>query len=135
MADALDLTPPARAYQLDPEARADYLSRSPTSVPPAEASGWSDANTAMEAAFGAAMLGDYLQTRKITRAGREVNPIIGPRGNRVPPELYFPATMGLHYLAMRALPPKWRGPAQALSLGLEGGVVGRNYGLGWNFKL
>jgi hypothetical protein len=123
---------------LDPELRAQVLQQ-PSQSPQAPAynpdpNAWTGTDTALESLFGAAMLGDYLQTRRIQRAGREVNPIMGARGQRVPPELYFPATMGLHYLTMKALPASWRHAAQGLSLGFEGGVVGRNLGLGWGFR-
>ncbi len=114
----------------DPELRARALQLQP---PKTDNWSWNREDTAMEGLFGLSMLGDYLQTRDITKAGREMNPIMGPRGNRVSPNLYFPATMALHALAMRALPRPWRHAAQGLSLGFEGGVVGRNLGLGWGF--
>jgi hypothetical protein len=101
---------------------------------PADRWRWNSTDTGLQAAFGLTMLGDYLQTRKITRAGKEINPIIGSRGQNVPPSVYFPATMALHTAAMRALPRPYRNIAQGLSIGFEGGVVGRNAKLGWGFQ-
>lgn len=95
---------------------------------------WTGRDTALEALFGLSMLGDYLQTRKITRHADEINPIMGLRGNRVPPEVYFPVMMGLHYGAMRLLPNPWRNVAQGLGIAFESGVVGRNLGLGYGFR-
>lgn len=95
---------------------------------------WTARDTVLEALFGLSMLGDYLQTRKITRHADEINPIMGLRGNRVPPELYFPAMMGLHYGTMRLLPSPWRNIAQGLGIAFEGGVVGRNLKLGYGFR-
>ena len=130
MADTPDLSyePPASG------ARAEAIRRSEEKPEESDPKAWKAEDTALQALFGLAMLGDYLQTRRITREGREVNPIIGKRGQRVPPELYFPLTFGLHTGAMYLLPKPWRNIAQGLSVGFEGGVVGRNAALGYGFK-
>ena len=95
---------------------------------------WTSGDTALQAVFGLALLGDYLQTRKIVRDADEMNPIIGLTGQRVPPAVYFPAVMALHTAAMYALPKRYRTIAQGLSIGAQAGVVGRNLVLGYGFK-
>lgn len=119
-----------RPEAAEPVVRAEALRRR---AEPEDPRRWTGGDTALQAAFAATMLGDYLQTRRIVRAGREVNPLIGQRGQRIPPAVYFPATFLLHTAAMRALPQPWRRVAQGLSIGFEGGVVGRNTALGFRF--
>jgi hypothetical protein len=96
---------------------------------------WTKGDTAAEVAFGLTMLGDYLQTRQITRSGREANPVMGSRGERVSPSLYFPVALALHALVARELPQPYRGIFQVVSIGVEIGVVGRNLHLGWTVRL
>lgn len=95
---------------------------------------WSLTNTLLEAGMGAAVLGDYIQTRKITHNGRELNPIMGKSGQRMSPNLYFPLAMAAHAGTMYALPEPYRTWAQAGTLALQSANVGRNLGLGWTFK-
>jgi hypothetical protein len=92
---------------------------------------WTRRDTAAEVAFGLALVADYLQTRQIARSGLEANPVMGRRGERVNPAIYFPAAMALHVVAARSLPQPWRLAFQGVSIGVEGGIVGRNLGLGW----
>lgn len=95
---------------------------------------WTDRDTAAEMVFGLAMVGDYLQTRQIARQGLEMNPIMGRRGERVKPEIYFPATLILHVATAWALPRPYRNVFQALSITVETGFVGYNLRLGWSIR-
>lgn len=88
---------------------------------------WTNTDTMLQAGVGVGMLLDYLQTRQITKAGHEANPIIGKRGERVPPELYFPATFVASLVAAKLLPPEWRHALQGGLIGMQGATVARNW--------
>ncbi len=118
--------------QAQPSPRAAALRR--RADPEDDPRAWTGTDTALEAAVGLSLLGDYLQTRRITRDGRESNPVIGRRGGRVPPEVYFPAVLGLHALAARALPRPWRTLTQGALLGMQGAAIHHNLQAGYGFR-
>lgn len=90
--------------------------------------GWED--TALQAALGVGMLGDYLQTRHITARGHEANPIMGRHGERVSPSVYFPAAYALSTALVAELPREWRRLVQGTLIGLECAIVYRNHKAG-----
>lgn len=96
--------------------------------------GWSRRDTALEAAYIAAVTSDYAQTRAIVADRNEVNPLIGPDGRRTPIAVYFPVMAALHFTVSAVLPRGWtRSAWQAFTLGYEVEVVYANvrhgYGL------
>lgn len=90
-------------------------------------------DVAGEVAFGVVLAADWAQTVDITRDGYEKNPIIGRRGERVPPAVYFPVMFVLHAAAAWLLPRPFRNAWQAGWVIAEGVVVWNNavagYGL------
>lgn len=84
------------------------------------------ADIAGEAAFGVVLAMDYVQTEQITADGWEHNPIIGQRGQRVPPAIYFPISFVLHAAVAWALPRPFRNAWQAGWTVAEGVVVWNN---------
>ena len=88
---------------------------------------WTSTDTALQAGVGLSMLLDYLQTRQIVRDGHEANPIIGKHGERVRPEIYFPAAFLASALAAKMLPPEWRNALQGGLIGMQGATVARNW--------
>ena len=88
---------------------------------------WTNTDTMLQAGVGVGLLLDYLQTRKIVKDGTEANPIIGNRGQRVRPEIYFPATFLASALAAKYLPPDWRHALQGGLIGLQGSTVYHNW--------
>lgn len=85
-----------------------------------------------QGAVVASLAADYYQTRHITAACQEVNPIIGKCGQGMPPEMYFTLSAGLHTATVWALPQgSWRLLAQLSLLLVEGAVVYHNYRSGY----
>ncbi len=88
--------------------------------------GYRDA--ALEGAFAATMVVDAMQTRQITAACRESNPVIGMCGERLSPFAYFPLVAVAHAGISAAIPRgPWRTTWQAFSLGVSVDVVHTNY--------
>lgn len=87
---------------------------------------WSRTDTALEVTFAAALAADYLQTRQIVADGMEGNPIMGARGERMPPALYFPASLVAHLVVASCLPRPWRSIFQGVSIGWQAAEVGHN---------
>lgn len=80
------------------------------------------------------LLADWSQTVTVTKAGRELNPLIGRKGERIPPAIYFPlAVVGLS-IAVLFLPGLWGQRLGILVLGLEGSQVWTNYVSGYPFR-
>jgi hypothetical protein len=89
--------------------------------------GWTARNTALELAFvGETAVDTYQTARNILPNCAELNPIVGRCGDRVPLAIYIPAGLLLHAAVAWALPPRWRTPFQAISLGFESIAVGSN---------
>jgi hypothetical protein len=80
---------------------------------------WTHRDTALEAAFFAATTVDWQQTQDITADCGEVNPVLGPCGQRVPVGVYFPLVLAAHAAISSLLPPSWRTTFQAFTLGTE----------------
>lgn len=92
---------------------------------------WTATDQALEGASVAAVLADAMQTDDITRDCREGNPIMGPCGERVPPTLFFAATVAASIILPRILPQPWRRAAHVLRLGLHTEAVIGNWSAGY----
>ena len=97
----------------------------------AEPESWTRADTAFQTTFLVTLALDYAQTKQITDDGREWNPAMGARGERLPPEIYFVGVAIVHTFVMRALPQPYRRIAQCVSVGVQVGNVARNAYFGY----
>jgi hypothetical protein len=88
---------------------------------------WTKQDTLLEiGAIGATSL-DWYQTEQITRDCAETNPVLGLCGQRVPVNVYMPASMVVHAAVAWLLPAPWRTIWQAAMLGAETSTVWENY--------
>lgn len=99
---------------------------------------WTTADTAWQGAVTASLAADYSQTRTALDAGYdEKNPIMGPSGDRIAPEVYFPACAAAAAGAAVALPRPWRRALQVAVLAVQvhtiAGNVHAGAGFGWTF--
>ncbi len=92
---------------------------------------WSRTDTAVEASIGALMVADYLQTRQIVVDGMESNPVMGERGERMPPAVYFPAAAVAHLATARCLPRPWREVFQGVTIGWQLYAIRDNWSAGY----
>ena len=60
--------------------------------------------TVLATSSTALLIVDWRQSQGIVEAGTEINPFIGPRGERVPVNVYFPTVIALHLAVGLALP-------------------------------
>ena len=95
---------------------------------------WTKQDTALELAFVGATAADWRQTIDITQQCDETNPMIGPCGETVPPDLYFPVAIVVHAAIAACLPPTWRTVFQAFSTGLEVSTVVANHNEGFHMQ-
>lgn len=100
----------------------------------AAADRWTHTDTALQITFAGTLALDYLQTRQITDLCREANPIIGECGDRVSPDVYFPAAFAGHALVAAALPQPYRRIWQSVWVGAQTHTIYRNYGAGYTFR-
>jgi hypothetical protein len=112
-------------------------------LPAVSPADWSSADTTRQVLFTTVLALDWAQTRYIAthpENHREKNPIIGehPTTGRV--DGYFASSALIHWSVSYLLPDKylgikWRSIWQNISIGVETGVVARNYrmGVGFNF--
>lgn len=91
---------------------------------------WHKRDIALGAVYLAASTVDMLQTRHITAACRENNPIMGECGERLAPEVWFPLSDFLGYVILDQLPSSSRGWILGLASGFEIKAVQRNWMLG-----
>jgi hypothetical protein len=105
-------------------------------APALPAEPWTSTDLALEAAFGAALLADWLQTRQIPRTPdapgglEETNPILGRRPSAGRVNGYFAAAGAAHLAIAALLPRPWRSVWQTTTLGLECLTVRSNLALG-----
>jgi hypothetical protein len=95
---------------------------------------WSTVDYALDAACLASIVADYVQTKPIIRDGREGNPIMGLRGDRLPPEAYFATVATVHIVVTRTLPRRWRRVGKIAFLGVQAVAIGRNLEAGYGFR-
>jgi len=105
----------------------------------ASADKWTRADAAVELTVFAALAVDYWQTRRIIDdpikpSHRESNPVMGHGGDRVPPEIYFPAAALVHGAAAILLPQPYRRIAQIATLGVQARSIGINWGAGYRVE-
>jgi hypothetical protein len=93
--------------------------------------GWTKRDTLAELGFATITADDWRQTRTITRHCDEINPLIGPCGENLPVDGYFPAAILLHAAISAALPPRWRTLWQGVTIGAELNQVWRNHQIRW----
>ena len=94
---------------------------------------WTKKDAALETLFIGTAAVDWRQTQAITAASREANPMLGPCGNEMRPNLYFPLAIVLHAAAAAVLPPPWREIFQSFTIGLEATTIFNNYQEGFEF--
>ena len=99
---------------------------------------WSPTDTAAQAAVTASLGVDYLQTRGALDSDPlavEQSPVMGPRGDRVPPEVYFPACAVASAALAWSLPRPWRSVLQGAVLAVQADAIAGNlragYGVRW----
>ena len=97
---------------------------------------WTRADTAWQVAVTASLAADYSQTRQALDAGgMELNPIMGPSGNRVSPEIYFPVVGSALAGAAVALPPgRWRRALQVAVVALQAKSITKNWMAGYSVQ-
>jgi hypothetical protein len=87
---------------------------------------WSRQDVAMQAAFFAVGTLDWYQSQQFATNCAELNPIMGPCGDRVPVGIYFPVTFAVHGAIAAALPERWRTAFQAFTIGMESSMIVMN---------
>ena len=87
---------------------------------------WNATHTVLESANMVVLAVDYKQTKNFVKNCRELNPIMGECGKRIPPEVYFPVVAGLHVLTAILLPSDYRYIFQGFTLGLEMSTIHTN---------
>lgn len=108
-------------------------------APAARADRWTPTDTAVQ---GVVLLGlalDYHQTSRIIGdpvdpSHRESNPVMGPSGNRLPPESYFLTVAVVHTVVVSQLPQPYRRLAQGLAIGVQGYSITHNWQAGYTFS-
>jgi hypothetical protein len=93
---------------------------------------WTKRDTALELAFVGVTAVDWRQTIDITKDCDESNPMIGPCGRVVPPNIYFPMAILVHAAVAACLPPTWRTVFQAFTTGLEVATIAQNHRDGYD---
>jgi len=93
---------------------------------------WTKHDTALELSFVGTAALDWRQTVTITGDCSEANPMIGPCGNVVPANAYFPIAIVVHAVVAAALPRTWRTAFQAFTVGLEAGAIVHNTNAGYD---
>ena len=86
-------------------------------LPACTPAAWTRADTAAQIVVTASLAIDYRQTRGgLDEGAVEHNPVMGPAGERVAPEIYFPACALVAVAGAAALPRPWRSI-------LQGGII------------
>ena len=100
---------------------------------PAFADNWTREDTYRELTWTALLVVDYGQTMNIARNPdkfREYNPILGEHPSQSSVGLYMLSAAIIHPVISYYLPPKYRKWWQYISIGVELGTVGNNFGAG-----
>lgn len=104
----------------------------------AHAGDWSKADTNLEAVFLTLGALDWLQTREVIKHPdrySERNIFLGKHPSNADVNVWFAFGLAAHVGIAAALPPAWRAPFQYVTIGLEGGLVLRNYRIGVRIEL
>lgn len=105
--------------------RAALLALAVAACTPAE---WTRTDTAAQLAVTASLAVDYQQTRQALDEGAvESNPVMGESGERVAPEVYFPAVAVIALTGAVALPRPWRGILQGGLFTVQTKVITGNW--------
>jgi hypothetical protein len=92
---------------------------------------WTAQDTALEAAFVAAVVVDWRQTHwTLDNGGYEMNPLLGPRPTDQRLGVSVLGAVAAHAVVSAVLPAKWRRWWQAVSLAGEASAVGWNVSAG-----
>jgi hypothetical protein len=93
---------------------------------------WTREDTALQLAYTVLHVADWGQTLDIeNHPGHfDHNPILGKHPSRGTVNTYFATTLALHWVAARAMPPKWRKRFQAGTMALQFVVIKDNYEAG-----
>ena len=107
---------------------------------PALADSWTTNDTLTQTAVLTALTVDYFQTSRIIRdpvdpTHLESNPVMGERGEKMSPELYFAGVAIAHTLIVRKLPQPYRRLSQVAVLLIQADAISTNWRAGytWNF--
>jgi len=98
-----------------------------------DAGDWRQEDTYRELAWTAFLVVDYGQTMNIARNPerfKEYNPILGEHPSQSSVGLYMLSAAIIHPIISYYLPPKYRRIWQYISIGIEAGAVGNNFGAG-----
>ena len=100
------------------------------------ASGWSTQDTILQGVVLAAFDVDRRQTLQIKNVPGlyETNPILGQQPTDVGVNNYF-IVVALVHTGIAYLLPRYRTMFQAVTIGVEAGVIGNNYSLGLRWVL
>lgn len=93
--------------------------------------GWRARDTIAEATFAAVTAQDWRETDSIVQGCREQNPIMGPCGDRLSPNLYMPAAIVVHAVVSALLPPRLRLAWDAVTVGAEVRTLYGNREIKW----
>ena len=92
---------------------------------------WSKQDKIMEVAYLTLHTVDWMQTRHADWTEfYETNPILGDAPSKTKTDIYFLTTAILHPAVTHVLPETWRVWWQAITIGIEAGVVGNNFRIG-----
>jgi len=100
---------------------------------PVFASDWTREDTYRELAWTALLVVDYGQTMNIARHPerfREYNPILGKHPSQSSVSIYVLSAAIIHPIISYYLPPKYRKVWQHITIAVEVGAVGHNFGAG-----
>ncbi len=92
---------------------------------------WSTLDLALESGCVLTLGLDWLQTRSPN--DEELNPLLGRHPSRTKVDVYFAGSALAHVAIAAVLPRPWRTVWQAAVMGMEIGVVNRNYFAGIKF--
>jgi hypothetical protein len=99
---------------------------------PCDTQGWTRTDVALQSTLMVSLAADYIQTRTaLNTVGVEQNPVMGPDGSRVSPEMYF-ALVGVVSLATAdALPRPYRTVFQAAIIAVQIHTIEGNWRAGY----
>lgn len=105
----------------------------------ARADRWTPVDSGLELVVMASLAADYVQTVRICRdpivaTHEESNPVMGPTGQRVPPEAYFATVAVAHAVVARVLPQPWRRISQGLMFAVQIKSVTHNWEAGYAIR-